>query len=215
MHKTAPRWEAGERPSEALIWRVGALIGDLQAAGIFLGGEGLRASSEGVRLTFAGGARTMAKGPFDGRNELPAGFSILRARSLDDAVEWASRQAAVLDDEEVDIRPVTEPWDIGLAPPPADAGTRRYMALRKATAATESGAVPTPAQRDRLSQLVAETTRAGLHVLSETMAPSRKGRRYKNSVDGISVFDGPFAETKELLAGYTIISAASLNAVDP
>src|SRR5262245_17946785 len=95
MHKTAPRWEAGERPGDELIWRVGALIGDLQAAGIFLGGEGLRASSEGVRLTFSGGERTIVKGPFEGANELPAGFSILRAQSMDDAIDWATKQAAV------------------------------------------------------------------------------------------------------------------------
>ena len=215
MHKTAPRWEAGERPSEALIWRVGALIGDLQAAGIFLGGEGLRASSEGVRLGFSGGTRTIVKGPFQGGNELPAGFSILRAKSMDAAIDFATRQAAVLDDEEADIRPVTEPWDIGLAPVPADADTRRYMVLRKATAATESGAAPTTAQRASFTQLIDEATRSGTHLLTETMRPSRRGRRYRNSVAGISTFDGPFAETKELLAGYTIISAGSLDEVDP
>src|SRR6185295_812465 len=144
---------------------------------------------------------------------LPAGFSILRAKSIDAAVDFATRQAAVLDDQEVDIRPVTEPWDIGLAPVPADADTRRYMVLRKATAATESGAAPTPAERASFSQLIDEATRSGTHVLTETMRPSRRGRRYRNSVDGISTFDGPFAETKELLAGYTIIAAGSLDEV--
>ena len=35
-------------------------------------------------------------------------------------------------------------------------------------------------------------------------------RRYKNSRDGVSVYDGPFLETKELIAGYVILSAPSL-----
>ena len=43
------------------------------------------------------------------------------------------------------------------------------------------------------------------------MRPSRKGRRYKNDRDGVRVLDGPFTETKELIAGYVIISADSLD----
>jgi hypothetical protein len=44
------------------------------------------------------------------------------------------------------------------------------------------------------------------------MRPSRRGRRYKNSRNGVSVFDGPFVESKELIAGYVIVSAESLDA---
>jgi hypothetical protein len=43
------------------------------------------------------------------------------------------------------------------------------------------------------------------------MRPSGRGRRYSNSRDGVSYFDGPFAETKELVGGYVIISADSLD----
>ena len=83
-------------------------------------------------------------GPFEGDNELAAGFSILRARSLKEAIEWATREADVLGDVEIDIRPVTEPWDIGMSAPPADVSTRRYMVLRKATPATEAARRPLP-----------------------------------------------------------------------
>src|SRR5262245_14659070 len=104
MHKTSPHWEAGAIPSRDLIARVGRLLGELAQAHVLLGAEGLRASSEGVRLTFSGGTRTIIKGPFKGENELPAGFSLLRTQSIDDAIEWASRQAKVLGDVEIDIR---------------------------------------------------------------------------------------------------------------
>ena len=50
----------------------------------------------------------------------------------------------MLGDVEIDIRPVTEPWDIGIGPKPQDVTTMRYMILRKATAATEAGSAPTP-----------------------------------------------------------------------
>jgi hypothetical protein len=89
MHKTNPDWEAGAIPSPELISRVGALVGELAQSNVLLGAEGLRASSHGVRLKFSGGTRTITPGPFEGGNELPAGFSILRVRSLDEAIEWA------------------------------------------------------------------------------------------------------------------------------
>jgi hypothetical protein len=97
MHKTSAHWEAGAMPSQELITRVGNLIGELVKANAMLSGEGLRASSHRVRLTFSGGRRTITKGPVQGEHELPAGFTILRVKSLDEAIEWASRQAKVTD----------------------------------------------------------------------------------------------------------------------
>jgi hypothetical protein len=177
---------------------------------VFVAGEGLRASSEGVRLRFSGGARTITKGPFPGENELPAGFTILRTGSLDEAVEWATRQAATLGDVEMDIRPINEPWDVGICEAPSDLTKRRWMVLRKATAATESGESPSASQRAAMSRLVDESTRSGVHVASESLRPSARGRRYKNSAEGRRVIDGPFTETKELIAGYCIVNAESL-----
>lgn len=210
MHRTNAYWESGTSPGPELIARVGAMIGDLKKAGVFLGGEGLRASSQGVRLRFEAGTRTIISGPFEAEEELPARFSIVRTRSLEDAIEWATRQAHVLGDGEIDIRPVTEPWDIGLAPAPTEIATRRFMVLRKATPATEAGTSPTAAERAALASLIDETTRSGVHLVTETLRPSRRGRRYKHSRDGVSAYDGPFLETKELLGGYVIVSSASL-----
>jgi hypothetical protein len=210
MHKTNAHWEAGAIPSPELIAQVGVLIGELAKANVLLGAEGLRASSHGVRLKFSGGARTVTKGPFAGDNELPAGFSILRVGSLDDAIEWASRQAAVLGDVEIDIRPVTEAWDIGMIPKPDNVTTRRYMALRKATADSEADVPLSPKQRAEMARLIDETQRTGVHLATETLRPSVRGRRYRNSRDGVRVTDGPFTESKELVAGYVIVSAASL-----
>ena len=210
IHKTNPHWESGAVPSKELIARVGALIGEMAKSKVFVAGEGLRASSEGVRLRFSGGAGTITKGPFPGENELPAGFTILRTGSLDEAVEWATRQAATLGDVEMDIRPINEPWDVGICEAPSDLTKRRWMVLRKATAATESGESPSASQRAAMSRLVDESTRSGVHVASESLRPSARGRRYKNSADGRRVIDGPFTETKELIAGYCIVNAESL-----
>lgn len=210
MHKTNARWEAGAVPDRELIARVGTLLGEMTKAGALEAGEGLRASAEGVRVRFDRGTRTVVPGPFERGNELPAGFTILRTASLDEAIAWATREAEILGDVEIDIRPVTEPWDIGMRPPPEGLSTRRYMVLHKATDATERGEAPTAEARSRLSQLIEETTRRGAHIVTETMKPSRRGRRYKNSSNGVTFFDGPMIETKELIGGYVIVRADSL-----
>ena len=214
IHKTNAYWEAGGAiPSPELIARVGELLQQLAKDGRLLGGDGLRPSAEGVRLTFDSGRTTVRSGPYEGRNELPAGFSVVRG-TLDEAIEWAMRRAGIAGDAEIDIRPMTEAWDIGLQPRPADVTTRRYMVLSKATAETEAGTAPTAPQRARIVDLIAETTASGLHLQTEAMRPSSRGRRYINAPDGISIMDGPFAETKELVGGFVIIAADSLDDAD-
>ena len=214
MHKADANSENGARPDAELIARVGRMIGALSRARALETGEGLGPSSKGVRLQFAGGTREIIPGPFIGKDELPAGFSILRTRTLDEAIEWATAEAAVLGDVELDIRPVNEAWDIGITPKPAGLDTCRYMVLRKASASTEAGVDLPASRREALSRLIEETTRAGVHLTRETMRPSARGRRYLNTSNGISVFDGPFVESKELLGGYVIVKAASIDETD-
>ena len=144
MHKTSPKWEAGAKPSTELVQRVGGLIGDLAREKRFVTGDGLRPTSEGVRVTFEGGAATVTPGPFAGGRELTSSYSIVRTPSIDDAVAFARREAEILGDGEVDIRPVTEAWEIGFGEKPANVTTRRYMVQRKATASDEAGASQTP-----------------------------------------------------------------------
>ena len=209
MHTTNAHWESGAVPDQDLCARVGALLGELVKAGALEAAEGLRASAEGVRLRLSSGTRTIVNGPFAAEHELPAGFSILRARSLDEAIDWATRDANAAGPgqvTEIDIRPVTEPWDIGMASAPAGLDTRRYMVLRKATAATEAGI---PSSGSRATKR--DDPRSAVHLVTESMRPSGRGRRYVNSRNGVSMFDGPFVETKELLAGYVIVSAGSLD----
>jgi hypothetical protein len=179
MHKTNAHWESGAIPDAQLIARVGALLGEMAKAGVLEAGEGLRASSQGVRLRVGDGARTITPGPFEPGDDAHAhrslgvsGFSVVRSASLDDAVEWATRQAEITGDVEIDIRPVTEPWDIGMRPPPSDTATRRYMVLRKGSPASESGRTPSAATRSRLSQLIDQATAEGTHLVTETTAPT-------------------------------------------
>ncbi|MGH7726128.1 MAG: YciI family protein [Candidatus Eiseniibacteriota bacterium] len=211
LHKTNAHWETGAPPSRELVQRVGRMIGELVKADVLEGAEGLRATSEGARVRFApGGAEaSVTRGPFEGERELLAGFTIVRAPSLEDAVDWAkaARQESQREGEaEIDIRPVTEPWDIGMGSRPAGMTTRRYMVLRKATAASEAG--------ESLPDFERPAGGGVTHLASERMRPSSRGRRYKNSRDGVSVTDGPFAESKEMIGGYVVVSVPSLEDAD-
>jgi hypothetical protein len=210
MHRTNAYWEAGAAPSLELIARVGKLMGAMAEARVLVGAEGLRASSQGVRLQFEGGRRTVIKGPFNASNELPAGFAILRVESIEEAIEWASRFAKVMGNVEIDIRPVMEPWDLGISPKPAGLRTRRFMALHKADAASEAGVAPTPEQVAEMGCLIEEMTKAGVLVTTEGLQPSSNGVRFKLAGGKHSVIDGPFTESKELIAGYVILEAGSL-----
>jgi hypothetical protein len=214
MHHTSPHWEAGARPGPELVARVGALMGEMAGAGILRGGEGLRASSLGARLRAEGGRVTVTPGPFTGGNELPASFAILRVRSLDEATRWASRFAAVVGDAELDLRPLTEAWDLGLAPAPPGP-ERRFMLLRKADAASEAEQAPPPEQVSALSRLLGEMRRAGVLLVSVGLAPSARGARYRFQGSGHTAVDGPFAESKELLGGYVILELPSLAEARP
>jgi len=208
FHKTNARWEAGEVPDQGLIADVGALIGDLTQAGILRGADGLRASSLGARVRVSAGEVAVAPGPFAGRDKMPAAFDLLRAATLDGAVAWAGEVGRALGEAEIDVRPVTEPWDIGLGAKPAGITSRRFMVLRKATPETESQRGLAPSKREALGKL--RTAQGAELLASETMRPSARGRRCKNTVNGVAFTDGPFAESKELIAGFVIIEVGSL-----
>ena len=205
-HKTNPRWEAGEVPTREMIASVGAMIGQMAREGVLEAGEGLRASSQGVRLTFAEGRPTATPGPFAGTDERFTGFAIVRTDSLDAAVEWATRYAAATGTVEIDVRPVTEASDLGIAPAPSDP-SRRYMLLRKATG------LSAPRDRKALAALAAEMRAAGVLLSMEGVKAEEPVMRATTRDDRRTYTDGPFMETKELLAGFVILRLASREAL--
>ena len=108
--------EKGILPSEQLLAEMGAYNEELVKAGIMKGGEGLKPSSTGKRVRFAGKDRTVIDGPFAETKELIAGYWIWEVSSMDEAVEWARRcPNPMLGESEIEIRPVFEAANIGEA----------------------------------------------------------------------------------------------------
>jgi hypothetical protein len=86
---------------------------ELVKAGVLLAAEGLHPSSKGARVRFSGSQRTVIDGPFAEAKELIAGFWLVQAKSLEEAIEWVKRVPAR--DAVIEIRQVFEVDDFGPA----------------------------------------------------------------------------------------------------
>lgn len=83
--------EAGKMPSEELLAAMGKYNEELMKAGVLLDATGLHPSSKAARIKFQGWKRTVIDGPFAETKELIAGYWVIRAKSLQEAIEWAKR----------------------------------------------------------------------------------------------------------------------------
>ena len=87
--------EAGVMPDEKFLATMGAFFEEGVKSGVILSGEGLKPSSQGVRVRYSGGKRTVIDGPFTEAKELIAGYAIIQAKSKDEAIEWTQRFVTV------------------------------------------------------------------------------------------------------------------------
>ncbi|NYJ03818.1 YciI family protein [Petropleomorpha daqingensis] len=86
----------------------------------------------------------------------------------------------------------------------------RYMVIVKATEDTENGVLPTQEEFAEMGAYNEELVKAGVLLAGEGLTPSSKGARVRFGNDGrTTVLDGPFAETKELVAGFWILQVSS------
>ncbi|MEJ7686785.1 MAG: YciI family protein [Variovorax sp.] len=96
-----------EAPSDALRLDAMARRNDEGVkSGLLLAADGLKSSARGARVRFAGGKTSVLDGPFAETKELVAGFWLIQAASLDQAVAWVQRYPYAQDNPEVEIRPV-------------------------------------------------------------------------------------------------------------
>jgi hypothetical protein len=85
----------------------------------------------------------------------------------------------------------------------------KYMLILKADAATESGAMPTDEDLNAMGHFNDELIASGALLAGEGLHSSSEGARVDFAAGAQSVTDGPFAETKELIAGFWILQVAS------
>jgi hypothetical protein len=211
MHKMTDELEKGLPPDQATMEGVGKLMEEAVKAKIFVDGDGLKPTSTRVRLAYTNGKRTTTNGPFPDGKQLIAGFALLRVRSKDEALAWCDRFAAAVGDVALYLGPLVEMWDLGLAPRPDDAPLR-FLAMHEINERAESDAPPDPAVAAKMGALVAEMTKAGVLEATAALTSTRKGARVHFEGGKKTVIDGPFTESKELIAGFVTLELPSKEA---
>jgi hypothetical protein len=223
--KATKDFEAGVLPDEKILSELAKYTEELAKAGALLACERLQASSKGARVRYANGKFMVTDGPFAESKELIAGFCLIQAKSREEAIEWAKR--IPFQEGEVEVRPLFELFDFPVdaaekpdgwrekeehfraAPPDRKPGTIRYMGLVKADRDTEAGVLPDEKFLSDMGAFMEEGVKAGVFLSGDGLQPSSKGARVRFSGSARTVIDGPFAETKELIAGYAILQFGS------
>ena len=220
--KATLEFEAGTFPDEAFEAEAAKYLSEVEQAGALVACDRLKPSSQGQRVHYKAGRFTVTDGPFAETKELVAGYCMIRAASLEAAVAWARRMPFRSGD--VDVRPLFELSDFPVdpaeqpggwrekeaemqaaAPPARKPGTTRYMGLLKADRSTEAGIMPDEKMLAAMGAFIEEGTKAGVILSGEGLQPSSQSARVSFSGTKRLVIDGPFAETKELVAGYAIL----------
>src|SRR5262245_51677373 len=226
--KATPEIEAGTFPDAAFEAESAKFIGEVEKAGALVACDRLHPSSHGQRVHYKTNSDkfVVTDGPFAETKELVAGYCLIRAASLEEAVGWAKRMPFQAGD--VDVRPLFELSDFPVdpaeqpggwrakeaemqaAPPPArKPGTMRYMGLLKADRDTEAGVMPDERALAAMGAFIEQASKSGVLLAGEGLQPSSQSARVRFSGSRRLVTDGPFAETKELVGGYAILQFAT------
>ncbi|WP_109126253.1 YciI family protein [Dyella sp. C11] len=86
----------------------------------------------------------------------------------------------------------------------------RFVAMVRATRASEAGEMPSEKMLTDMLRFNEELVKAGVMLAGEGLHPSSNGARIRYEGDTRTVIDGPFAETKELIAGFWLLQVGSL-----
>ena len=176
--------------------------------GVFLDGAGLHRSAQRVRVSAPAARPPSSEGPSTGKNELVASLAMIKAQSMDDAIETARRFAGVLGDVEIEIGPVVEAWDLGMMPKPANLETRTLPAPASRATLPRGRHRARARKRSRRHGQAHRRAHQGRRRSSRSrrLTPSSKGARLPAGAKGKRTWvDGPFAESKELIAGFSIL----------
>jgi hypothetical protein len=117
IRKADAETEAEAMPSTELIEQMTSFNERLVAAGVMVGGDGLKSSRHGARISFANGKPTIIDGPFTEAKELIAGYTLIDVPSYEAALEWV-KQWPPLDGNgnvQLELRQVITAEDFGEA----------------------------------------------------------------------------------------------------
>ncbi len=172
----------------------------------------LQSSGKAVRLTLGEGEPKVVHGPFPDPSEMIAGFGVIDVPTMADAVEWLRRWPQAQDAVEVEIRESGCPGgcaEVQAVKVDEPKGKRFAVLLRSSQALEDETPVPEENLRTLDRHNAAEASK-GVLLAADGLRGSARGARVKVGKGSFSVVDGPFTEIKEMIAGYWLIRAASM-----
>jgi hypothetical protein len=219
MRRADEATEAGRMPAPAVFEDMGQYHEKLDEAGGVGLALGLRPSSRAVRLKLWPGGESITDGPFTEAKELIAGFTVFEAESKEHAIallkQWPASDAdapgrRTAGEVVLELRETGCPGGCAQVPPAAAGEDARYLILLRSDEGTEADRIPPQHMLDALNAFNAEQAAKGRLLAGDGLKASRSGARVRLSGGQASVIDGPFAEAKELIAGFWMIRAGSM-----
>lgn len=212
LRKADVATESGRAPDRAGQAALAAWHARLGAEGLLGLNLRLEPSAEALRLRLWPGGSEVTPGPFGPAAELVAGFTVVDVPTLAAAIAWArqwprSEGAAVLE-----VRETGCPGGCATVPPAPAGSGQRYVILLRSDAAGEADAIQPQPVLDALNDFNARAAQAGVLLAGDGLKSSARGARVLLGQEPPAALDGPFAEAKELVAGFWMIRADSLEA---
>lgn len=194
------REESTKAPTQEEMAAMGRLIEQETRSGVLVSTGGLAPSAQGARVRRSGAQITVTDGPFAEAKEVVAGFAIIRAGSKAEAIEAAKRFLGVAGDGICEVRPFFGP-DFAPTEP-------RFMLLWRPAGDERTAGPPSPEHLAEMNRFIAAETKAGVLLATGGLGPTALGARVSRSEGKVAVIDGPFAEAKELIAGFGLFEVA-------
>lgn len=189
----------GVAPRENLTMaEMGKYAAELGAVGKLRAGAPLHPEEKGVRLSLRGGRRELVDGPFAESKEVIGGFFVLEAKDAAEALELAKRCPAARSGL-VELHVATR--EVG-DPPPAP-GTQFLLLFLEDGKLTD----PDGSKYDQMMKWTDALKREKVYVECAGLPKDPPARRVEIRSGKAAVTDGPFAEAKEIVGGYTIVAA--------
>jgi hypothetical protein len=177
---------------------------DLRAAGKWVRGSRLRFGDQAITLRSAHGARLAVDGPFAETKEVLGGFYLIEASSKEEAIDWAKR-LPLRDAGAIEVRPART----GAEWRGAVRGAAKFLIAFIANADAPLARARVFDAIDAHYEVSLELAAQGKFLSSRSLEPSREASTLRWRDGRHVVTDGPFAESKEFVAGYFLVACDS------
>jgi hypothetical protein len=181
-------------------------IDETIGSGVNIEGDPLGLDADATTVKVRDGQLIVTDGPFAETKEEIAGFDVIECASMEEAVRWAGRHPHSWMGA-VEVRALAGGAPARHLPEPG-AGKTRYMMLVCTDPAVD------PQEFDRMEPVdpwAAEMDARGIRLFGSELEPPGTARTVRGRDERAIVTDGPFAETKEQIAGFDVIECADLD----